>query len=246
MKNLNMTERIDTPFSGSAKTDLSSKTPVDLLAELRPITGYEEEFIEKFHDQINTSRLCNEVLARCLEQPGHPPDQTTLDRISDLIVAERDRAIVHLRRISFGDVVNTEITCPECGKVSDISFDLNILPLNFEPPPSSIEVKLENGDLLQLRIPTAGVQSELLDQDLETLAERRTFLLARSVARIGDRTGPFDLHDIRSLQSSDRLTLEKSLEESIPDLELGMDIECSECRASFTSPFEITSFFLLS
>ena len=48
---------------------------VTTLPPLRPLTGYEEEFLEQHQHDANTARLCNEVLARCLVPPGadHTP-----------------------------------------------------------------------------------------------------------------------------------------------------------------------------
>jgi hypothetical protein len=217
------------------------------LPGLRPLTGYEEELLERRRSEPNTAALCNEVLARCLAPPGEDPGARR-DEVGRLLVAERDRALVALRRMSFGDEVRTVIDCPSCGKASDISFRLSELPLEAEspPPPSELESALEDGRAVRLRLPTAADQAALLDAGLESVAERRTWLLARLITRLGDRPGPVGLHEVRALRSADRHRLEAELERVVPQVDLSMDVTCSACSAAFTAPFDIASFFLLS
>ncbi|NMO21849.1 hypothetical protein HPC49_34495 [Pyxidicoccus fallax] len=255
------TERLDSPFAraptaveapaavAAPRTERPAppRTERAPLTGLRPLTGYEEELLERRRDEPNTAALCNEVLARCLVPPGEDPGARR-DEVGRLLVAERDRALVALRRMSFGDEVKTALRCPHCGKASDISFRLSDLPLGAEgpPPPAELDVTLEDGREVRLRLPTAADQAALLDEAPETVAERRTWLLARLVTRLGEQPGPVGLHEVRALRSADRHRLEAELERVVPQVDLSMDVTCSACSAAFTAPFDIASFFLLS
>src|SRR6266508_1512517 len=65
-------ERIDSPLRPSerdaAGTAAEPASPARL--DLRPLTGWEEEYVERHQTEPNTAHLCNEILARCLVAPG--------------------------------------------------------------------------------------------------------------------------------------------------------------------------------
>lgn len=217
-----------------------ARTPERLA--LRPLTGWEEEYLERHHDDANTARMCNEVLARCLVPPGEDYGDRRL-AIRELLVAERDRELVALRRMSLGNEVKARIDCPECGQTNDAEFSLDTLPLDFDAPERRLSFKLAEVGEVVVRLPTAGDQEDLLDAGLEGEAERRTHLIARCLERYGDRSGPFDAAFCRSLPVRERTAIEKEIELSLPALELEMAVRCSYCGASIAAPFDVPNFF---
>jgi hypothetical protein len=225
--------------------DDSRRAAVILAAELRELSGYEEELIGDRRFAGNTAALCNELLARCLVAPGVDPGPSR-ERIAALSVAERDLALVALRRMSLGDRVEMLIDCPECGETNEVEFDLGSLPLTLAPVAERIMVELADGRTATLRLPTAGDQAELLAAEIDNAARRRSWVLARTLQRIGGQEGPFDEQAIHSLASATRRQLEQALDEALPELELGVDVRCHACAFDFSTPFEIDSFFLLS
>ena len=208
---------------------------------LRALSGWEEEYLERHQAQANTARLCNEVLARCLVAPGEEPDAAERAAVRDLLVAERDRELVTLRRLSLGPKVRATLACPVCGETSEADFSLDVLPLGFETPPRELTVALADGTEARLRLPTAGDQEELLEVEGE--AGRRSVLLARCLQRFGEREGPFDADFTRALPVATRTALEEALEARLPDLDLEMAVECSHCGAPIVAPFDVPGFF---
>lgn len=244
-------ERIVNPFrsgvtSGAARAEAPAQRVPRAAApglDLRAMTGHEEEVVERRSGDANTAALCNELVARCLVAPG-ADFAAAYDRVRALLVAERDAALIALRRLSFGDRVELEITCPSCGKLNEIDFALGSLPISIGSGPREIEATLADGTRVAMRLPTAGDQEDLLDAGLETASERRTFLLARAIARFGERTEPLDFDAARALPVSTRSALEKALDAAIPDLDLSMAVTCSACEHAFSAPFDVASFFL--
>jgi hypothetical protein len=210
--------------------------------QLRGLSGWEEEYIERHQTDPNTARLCNEVLARCLVAPGDEPDAAARERVRALLVAERDRELVALRRLSLGPEVSARVPCPECGAESEAEFSLDTLPLDFEPPPRELTVMLPDG-AARLRLPTAGDQEELLDAGLRSEAEERSWLLARCLLSYGDRETGFDRDFARGLPVAARTALEAALEGQLPDLDLEMAVTCSQCGAAILAPFDVPVFF---
>lgn len=220
------------------------RSGADELA-LRELTGFEEEYVERHRDDPNTSRLCNEILARCLVPPGEDPGEAR-GRVERLLVAERDRALIRLRRMSLGDEVESRSRCPACDAINETSFGLDNIDVDFPRPPEQVTVQLHDGTEATLRLPRAGDQADLLDQKLQGPAERRTWLLARLLVRYGTDQGDFDLDFARGLPVRTRHLLEAALERVVPDLDLSLDVECPECGHRFAAPFDVAAFFLRS
>jgi hypothetical protein len=213
--------------------------------DLRGLTGWDEEYVERHQADPNTARLCNEILARCLVAPGEDAAAARAT-VRDLLVAERDRELVALRRLSLGPNVSARVACPACGETSEADFSLDVLPLDFEAPPRRLRVELEGVGEAVVRLPTAGDQEDLIDAGLEGDAERRSWLLARCVERYGDRREGFDLDFARGLPVKERAALESAIEEALPDLDLEMAVECSHCGAPIIAPFDVPAFFFSS
>ncbi len=237
-------ERIDSPF-GVAEQAARERAPARARLKLRGLTGWEEEHIESRAAEPNTARLCNEILARCLVAPGADPEPGRRT-VRDLLVAERDRELVALRRLSLGPDISAQVSCSHCGEQSEADFSLDVLPLDFEPPEEPVRLELDGVGEVLLRLPTAGDQEDLLDAELAGDAERRTWLIARCLLGYGDRGGPFDHDFARSLPVAQRSAIELAIEERLPDLSLEMAVECSHCGAASTAPFDVPTFFFSS
>jgi hypothetical protein len=209
---------------------------------LRGLTGWDEEYVERHQADPNTARLCNEILARCLVAPGEDVAAARAT-VRELLVAERDRELVALRRLSLGPDVSAQIPCAACGETSEADFSLDVLPLDFESPPRRLRLDLEGVGEAVVRLPTAGDQEDLIDAGLEGEAERRSWLVARCLERYGERGGPFDLDFARSLPVKERAALESAIEAALPDLDLEMAVTCSHCGAPIVAPFDVPVFF---
>lgn len=242
-----MRERVDSPLRAperdAAGTAAEPASPARL--DLRPLTGWEEEYVERHQAEPNTARLCNEILARCLAAPGADATRAR-ERVRDLLVAERDRELVALRRLSLGPDVSARVSCPSCGETAETDFSLDVLPLDFESPPRRLSVELPEVGEVVLRLPTAGDQEDLLEVGVEGEAERRSWLLARCLERYGDRGDGLDLEFTRGLPVAVRAALEAAIEDALPDLDLEMTVECPHCGAPIAAPFDVPAFFFSS
>jgi len=250
-------ERIQSPFGTQAPASARPPGPAPPAASgeapagergatarlaLRALTGWEEEYLERHAQEPNTARLCNEVLARCLVAPGEDPAGAR-EAVRTLLVAERDRELVALRRMSLGPQIGARVSCPQCGEESEVEFSLDVLPLDFERPAEPVRVELQDAGDAVLRLPTAGDQEDLAATALEGDAERRTWLIARCLQRYGERSDGLDLDFARGLPVGLRRELEAAIEARLPDLDLEMAVECSHCQARVVAPFDVPSFF---
>lgn len=238
------TERVDSPLQ-SARSTTSAPTASAPRLALRAMSGWEEEYVQRHQADANTARLCNEILARCLVPPGEEPG-VARQTVAALLVAERDRELVELRRLSLGADVSAEVVCPACDRTSDAAFSLDALPLDLPASPRRISLDVPDVGTVTVRLPTAGDQEELFDATLETEAERFSWLLTRCLERVGERTERFDLSFVRDLPVRARRALDAGLQEAVPALDLEMAVTCSHCAAPINAPFEVSSFFFSS
>ena len=236
-----MRERIDSPLRANGQ-GVGEGTPARLT--LRPLTGWEEEYLERHQTEANTGRLCNEVLARCLVAPGEDPGDAR-ETVRSLLVAERDRELVTLRRLSLGPDIDAHVPCPACGEVNETHFSLDALPVDFESPSRRLTVEVGDVGEVVVRLPTAGDQEDVVDAGLKSEAERRSWLLARCIERFGDREG-VDLDFTRGLPVGVRTAIETAIEDASPGLDLEMALECSHCGTAFVAPFDVSTFFFSS
>jgi hypothetical protein len=207
------------------------------------MTGYEEELVES--RSANTAALCNEILARCLSPVGERSDEA-LARVEALLVAERDSAIVDLRRLTFGNRVETDVHCPDCGAVSRVGFDLTKVALETPDVAEGLVISLSDGRTAHVRLPTARDQADLLEAGLGGSAERRSWLLERAIQRLGESEGPLGFEKVHGLDSRTRREIERELEREIPILDLRVGATCEGCGREFAAPFDVGSFFLPS
>lgn len=245
-----VTDQIVSPFAARRAPRVEEVAAVArpapaLELPLRGMTGFEEEVVERRRGDGNTAALCNEIVARCLVAPG-ADHAAALERVRHLPIGERDLALIAIRKASYGDRVECEVTCPACDKKTEVDFQLSALPLSLPAAPGQIEAALPDGTRAVLRPPTAGDQEELLGAGLETESERRSFLLGRAVMRLGEREGPLGFAQARALPVAVRTAMERAIEAAIVDLDLRMSVTCLSCGHGFSSPFDVSSFFLPS
>ena len=235
-----MADHTRVPSRPRPETSMNAAGPTAGILPLRELTGWEEEYLARHQYDANTARTCNEVLARCCVPPGTEPDEQVRGRVRGLLVAERDLELVRLRRMSLGPEVQARLECPTCGEANDASFSLDDLDLGPGLPPERTGLLVDD-DELTLSLPVAGDQEELLEANLDGPAERRTWLLARSLRRPdGSSLG---LDAARELPLRRRAALERAIDDQLPTVDLDMAATCAHCGEDFTAPFDVGSFF---
>lgn len=207
---------------------------------LRAMTGFEEEFLEANLD-AEPVLLCNELLARCMVSPGEDIREA-LAQVRGMLIPERDRSLLQLRRISLGDTLELRTRCPACGHSHDLSLSLSELPSDFVVEQRRLELNL--GKMAVLRLPTAGDQERM--RVAAGSAERRTVLLSTCLEQWGEEKGPFPEDRIRGLTTGERRALEEAMTRALPDFSLSLQVSCSSCAHSFVAPLDLRSFFLPS
>lgn len=202
-----------------------------LNAELRPLSGSEEDWLAR-NPSIPCAEAVTELLRRCLVTQ----DGSTLDAglVRQMLVGDRDAAILALRRLTFGNVIQAVVLCPACDEKMDVTFRTDgvaiepgdVRPeyaLPVGPPGSAREIRY--------RLPNGGDQEAVLGLDV---VAARAALIARCVICDGGA----------ALDDAARDEVEAAMERAAPQVDLDLDLACPSCQAAFTLPFDTTAFFL--
>ena len=108
--------------------------PTGLEAELREMTGAEEELLTNPR-LLRSGDAVNQVLRNCLVKLGEQSDVSITD-VLDLLAGDRLFLLVKLRQISLGDEVALAVPCPNaaCRSTIHLTVILDELPITPYPP----------------------------------------------------------------------------------------------------------------
>lgn len=185
----------------------------DKLAVLRELSGDDEESVGGT-DTDAAIRLLDRLL---VDAPGAVAPRSA----ARLTSAERDRLMAALYRRTWGDRVETTVTCRSCRQHFDVDFALGQLLASLEPDPGRAVPEGDGWyrlDGRRFRIPTG-------EDELRCAGEAQ--LLACCVEGDGD---PAEiLEAMRALA---------------PIVDLELDARCPECEATQSVHFDLQAFVL--
>jgi hypothetical protein len=198
-------------------------------AELRPLTGREEEWLTQ-HAGMPSAHLATKLLSACFVRLEDQPVNSEI--IDKLLVGDRDYLILQLRRMTLGDRFAAVFSCPGCKRAMDVEFlaqDIAIEPR----PQNAAAYTWALGDaqrVVRYRLPNGADQEAVADLSGGDAVEA---LLARCV--IDDGGAPLSLEE--------RAAVIAEMDRLAPQIDLELELNCPECGHSFTTPFDCTSFF---
>ena len=208
-------------------------------ATIRALTGREEELLTDY--SYPSAELVTELICLCVSDLAGT--QITSPQIArSLLVGDREYILLMLRKITFGDRVESTLRCPwpNCGKNIDIDFRISDIPVtqaaDLRPVYTLADANLE------FRLPTGADQEYIGSFAQLGPAKLSSVVLQRCLVRIGENRHP-DLETVLEMESELRKRIEKEMEALAPNLDLTMEMTCPECRREFVAPFELQDFF---
>lgn len=226
--------------------------------ELNPLVGRDEELLSR-HDQLS-AELVTELLVRCVRRVGELAPVTT-DIARQLLVGDRQYLLLKLRQLTFGDRIQSVLSCPwpNCGRAIDIDFNISDIPISecqqvlpvYESSlsidglslPDCLSQSLVSDELkYSFRLPNGADQETCGRLALSSPAHALHNLLGCCVKKIGAIENPGD-EIIAELPAGLIMNIEQDMEQRAPSLELTMEVDCPECKRSFIAPFELQDFF---
>lgn len=198
-------------------------------AELRPLTGREEEWLTQ-HAGMASAHLATKLLSACFVRLEDVPVNS--DIIDKLLVGDRDYLILQLRRMTLGDRFAAVFSCPACTRAMDVEFlaqDILIEP-RLQNTAAYTWASDDAQRVVRYRLPNGADQEAVADLRAGDAVEA---LLARCV--IDDGGTP--------LSNEERTAVIAEMDARAPQIDLELELNCPECGHSFTTPFDCTSFF---
>jgi hypothetical protein len=167
-------------------------------AELRPLTGYEEDWLAH-HPGTPSALAVTRLLSTCLVRLDDVPPSRTLAQ--HLLVGDRDYLMLQLRRITLGAAVSAVLACPACDAKMDVDFNIADVPitrhpqtaltytLEFNPEEAPMPVPVSAGDEHALPAGPSGPSRSQGSEGLCSQAEPLAGLSAPAMT-IGPCPGP--------------------------------------------------------
>jgi hypothetical protein len=198
-------------------------------AELRPLTGREEEWVTQ-HVHTPAAQMATKILSACFVRLE---DVTVNSEITGkLLVGDRDFLILQLRRMTLGDRFAAVFSCPACKLAMDVEFLAQ--DIFIEPRPQNATTYTWHCDdsqrTIRFRLPNGADQEAVVDLSTDEAVD---VLLARCV--LDDGGTP--------LTADERAAVIAEMDRLAPQIDLELELSCPECGHSFTTPFDCTAFF---
>lgn len=228
----------------------SEDQPTSGEVHIRPMTGQEETI-------LSTARLMRQgrgiemIFKNCILEKNINPEK--------LLSVDRTYLLIYLRGISYGNIYEVTVKCPECGHSFDNEIDLN-LPVEYCPDSvgedTLVKTLPKTKFTFKYQVMTGAHESEISEyRERKSKFSNSTddsFLYKASVliTEIGnDQAKVTNKHGIQSLLSRLPAIDVNYIRNVINDLPFGVktevDVFCDSCGADFDIelPFEANFFF---
>lgn len=213
-------------------------------AQVRSLTGCDEIFLLEAGQNLLPAQRTTALLARCLTQLGPAASEKT-EALKALTVGDREALLLHIRRLTVGDRLQSAVICPnpDCHEQMDLELSVKDLLL---PPYSDCrewyqETITEDDKTYQLcfRLPTGGDQevvAELAQSDIQAAVDE---LFRRCIK--SEANGDEDI--IEKLPQDVFAQLSALMSELDPQAELILHTTCPLCSQAFSTQLDVARYF---
>jgi hypothetical protein len=200
---------------------------------LKELNGHDEQYLyENFNSSISSFLIATHLLKRLVSDIDNKiQSEDILERIS---IGDRNKLLLHLRRLTIGDKINCTVTCLSCKE--NLSLELSITEILSILPPQPIDYSVTiDSFLLQLR-PLCGSDQRLLFEG-DRMDPTRKFLrscITSSEPKLTDS----------ELTNKFLSSVASKLEEIDPLANPVLNVNCPNCGESFEAPLDVEGFVL--
>lgn len=210
-------------------------------ATLRALTGRDEEFLLESGPDLLPVHRTTLLLTRCLTRLG-PLTPVNRDAVRSLTVGDREALLLHLRRLTLGDVVQAVVSCPEpdCGERLDLELrvsDLLLPAYDRETAVNEVSIQ-ENGTTyrVRFRLPTGADQEATASLAADDGEAAATLMLHRCVEAVVVE-GEED-RAIEDWPPALRRHLPGIMADLDPQADLVLNLHCPVCEQAFSVTFD--------
>src|SRR5215212_5561389 len=144
-------------------------------AELRPLTGREEEWVT-LHADTPAAQMTTKILSDCFVRLEDLPLNKEIAR--KLLVGDRDFLMLQLRRMTLGDRFAAVFSCPACKLAMDVEFLAQDILIEPRPQNTTTYTWHSEDRTIRFRLPNGADQEAVAELAIDEAVE---VLLARCV-----------------------------------------------------------------
>ena len=244
------TEFVELPSQGRYYTENHPLHGEDTI-EIKQMTAKEEDILT----------------SRSLLKKGVALDRLIKSLIVDkrikaesLLVGDRNAIIIAARRSGYGNLYETQVTCPGCSTQQQYTFDLNEADVYEGKTPEELEVVANDDNTFNVTLPQTGIIVTfrvLTGQDEKTLVngvehDRRKKGIEKNVTRQlthiicavnGDRSPETIKYLVENIPSMDARHLRFVYRQATPNINLEQHFMCNECDYEHAMEVPLTADF---
>ena len=227
------------PWSEHRPVDVPGTSTIDgrpvIGARLRPVTGREELLVADSLVATSALTVADELLDRCVGalRMADGIDEPAGGHLPALTVGDREVLLLRLRQITFGDVVELVVSCPDptCAAPMDLRLDVDELCRPTTGPLAEVDARLA------LRIPTGADLAAVAGRALDD-PQGAARALALACMEPADQAGPAGPDGTVADRVDDELLDEvgELLSALDPHADIELALSCPECGHAFVAP----------
>ena len=246
------------PVGLELETDDSMQTYKHIT--IRKMTGKEEALLTDPKLKKNAGALITALLSSCVvSMEGLPKTDARIVR--KMSSADRNFLLLELRRLTFGDEIETQYRCPSCGGENYQSENLSEVTIReFKDEGNGQEVSVTLADGFEgpdgewhfdfaFRFPTGEDEEAASGRKDKNAVRQQDALLTRCLIRVGTlderRVRGMGTHLLAALSMSDRRKIQTAMDDAAPGPDLIREISCDHCGHEFNSALDMRHFFPL-
>jgi hypothetical protein len=209
--------------------------------KLRQLNGYDEQFLLDVQNSLLPIHACSIALLKRVVSFGDYTEMLENDDIDEILrhlsIGDRTALLLHLRKMTFGDLLKCALACPSCSK--NMSLDLSvtdILHISHSKPQKDYDLEIA-GFSLKVR-PLTGADQELIF-DKYGKADNNNKIseeLVRSCILYSNHSLP------KSLPDDFIFTISSKLDEIDPLSDIVFNLICPNCQHTFQTLFDAERF----
>lgn len=215
-------------------------------AWLHSLNGADEEAIREVAQALFPVERITLLLTRCLTNLG-PKSAIDSDDVRALTVGDRDALLLHLRRVTYGERIQSVLTCPqtECREKMDLELTIGdiLVPPNEHAKKLYEVVIRENGNAynVQFRLPTGADQEAAAKFARHDPDAASKLLLQRCIQGITKDGTTMKIENGLSVPVAEAVS--KRMAELDPQAEILLNLTCPACKQNFLANFDIGDYF---
>ena len=211
---------------------------VDTVAEVRELTGADEEASAKIADP---GKALLAILERATVSIGGKP--ATKDILNNLLAGDREMLLLAIRKVTFGSEVTVEANC--CDGTENLVIDLN-----KDVPMKSLDDRISDRmfymDIkpgkIKVFLPTGETQAKIINSSDKNSAELDTLLLTTCVMELND-VPIMNPNTIRNFGIKDRRNILDEIAKRNPGPQLSEIKKIASCGEEVYLPLTLAELF---